>query len=186
MDEHSLFGSMIIRHLTFSGSYELKLPEIIEICRLCRRAKHQVPVTLGRSFLLSFWLQGFFRVLGNCFFCHGGCPIKAQLRLGPFLFPPFLIVYYASITINYVCVYIYILIITYIRIIYIYMYICIYVYMYTCIYVYMYICIYVHMYICIYVYKYICIYVYMYTCIYVYIFMYEYMNICKYVLYICI
>ena len=171
MDEHSLFGSMIIRHLTFSGSYELKLPEIIEICRLCRRAKHQVPVTLGRSFLLSFWLQGFFRVLGNCFFCHGGCPIKAQLRLGPFLFPPFLIVYYASITINYVCVYIYILIITYIRIIYIY--ICIYVYMYTCIYVYMYICIYV--YTCIYVYMYISIYVYMYICTHVYMYIYIYL-----------
>jgi hypothetical protein len=152
MDEHSLFGSMIIRHLTFSGSYELKLPEIIEICRLCRRAKHQVPVTLGRSFLLSFWLQGFFRVLGNCFFCHGGCPIKAQLRLGPFLFPPFLIVYYASITINYVCVYIYINNYLHTHNIYI----CIYVYMYICIHVYMFICIYVYMYTCIYVYIYLC------------------------------
>ena len=156
--------NFFIRHLTFSGSYELKLPEAIEICEPSTR--YLSPAWAGASSYPfgSSWF--FFRVLGSCFFlvCHGGCPIKAQLRLGPFLFPLFLIVYYASITINYFCVYIYIYIHTHnIYIYYIYIYVYIYMCMYMYVYLYMNICKYV-LYLCtgymdisIYEYKCICI-----------------------------
>ena len=80
-----------------------------------------------------------------------------------------------NIYVMYVCIYIYIFMLSY----YVIYYVCIYIYMYRHVNIYIYICMYIY----VYIYKYVCIYIYIYVCIY----MYMYIYICTYIyIHICL